>query len=155
MENTYGAPAGDGFPRSNPKDAVSVPAILLMVLAGVSLLWAMFSLLSPVNPDDMEQLFNNPALAPYRDAMEQNRALLTSTTSFAGRLMWYGPVILLNALAFFGALKMKQLQNWGLAVAGGFASLVPCCGTCGCLALPISIWALVVLFKPEVKAAFR
>ncbi|NTX15174.1 hypothetical protein HUA76_30700 [Myxococcus sp. CA056] len=155
MENVYGAPAGDGFPGTNPKEAVSLPAILLMVTSAVTFLWALTNLATPVGPEQLEQLYNDPNLAPYRDMLEQNKETIDWLVSVGGRLVMFGPVLLLNALTFFGALKMRQLQSRGLAMAGAIASLVPCCGTCGCLALPISIWALVVLAKPEVKAAFR
>jgi hypothetical protein len=32
--------------------------------------------------------------------------------------------------------------------------MIPCISPCCLLGLPIGIWALVVLLKPEVKAAF-
>ncbi|NTX04829.1 hypothetical protein HUA74_24900 [Myxococcus sp. CA051A] len=155
MENVYGAPAGDGFPGTNPKEAVSLPAILLMVTSAVTFLWALTNMATPVGPEQLDQIYNDPNLARYRDAIDQNRETIEWFVSMGGRLATFGPVVLLNALTFFGAFKMRQLQSRGLAMAGAIASLVPCCGTCGCLALPISIWALVVLAKPEVKAAFR
>ena len=34
-------------------------------------------------------------------------------------------------------------------------AMVPCISPCCLVGLPIGIWALVVLMKPEVKAAFR
>ena len=53
----------------------------------------------------------------------------------------------------FGALKMRNVQSYGLAMAAAITVMLPC--TCCCvLGLPAGIWALVVLNKPEVKAAF-
>lgn len=154
MENAYGAPT-DGFPGTNPKEAVSLPAILLMVTSAVTFLWALTQMATPASPEQLDQIFNDPGLAQFRNELERNRGTIEWFASVGGRLVTLGPVLLLNALTFFGAFKMRQLQSRGLAMAGAIASLVPCCGTCGCLALPISIWALVVLAKPEVKAAFR
>jgi hypothetical protein len=60
----------------------------------------------------------------------------------------------LNSFIIFGALKMKNLENRGLAMAASIVALIPCF-TCYCIGIPVGIWSLVVLSKPEVKAAFR
>jgi len=49
---------------------------------------------------------------------------------------------------------MMKLNNYGLCIAASIAALVPCLTPCCCLGLPAGVWALVVLCKPEVKAAF-
>jgi hypothetical protein len=63
--------------------------------------------------------------------------------------------IILSAVILLAALKMKKLENYGLAMAGTILAMVPCLSPCCLLGLPIGIWALVVLLKPEVKAAFH
>lgn len=63
--------------------------------------------------------------------------------------------ILLSGLVLFGALKMKKLENYGLAMAASIIAMIPCFSPCCLLGLPIGIWALVVLSKPEVKSAFH
>ncbi len=35
------------------------------------------------------------------------------------------------------------------------AAMIPCVSPCCLLGLPLGIWALIVLVKPEVKAAFQ
>jgi tRNA A-37 threonylcarbamoyl transferase component Bud32 len=55
-------------------------------------------------------------------------------------------------LTFVGAKRMMQLQSYGLAVAAGVLQLVPSPGSL--LGLPIGIWALIVLTRHEVHAAF-
>ncbi|HVX85494.1 MAG TPA: hypothetical protein VH253_11990 [Phycisphaerae bacterium] len=54
----------------------------------------------------------------------------------------------------FGGFKMRNLQNYGLAMTAAVLALLPC-SSCCCITLPFGIWAIVVLMKPEVKAAFR
>jgi hypothetical protein len=39
-------------------------------------------------------------------------------------------------------------------VVTSIVAMVPCLGPCCIVGIPIGIWALVVLMKPEVKAAF-
>jgi len=54
----------------------------------------------------------------------------------------------------FGALQMRQLKNWGLSLASAILVLLPCAGCCCLLGLPVGIWAIITLTKPEVKSAF-
>jgi GYF domain 2 len=63
--------------------------------------------------------------------------------------------ILMAAVVLFGAIKMKRLENHGLAMAASILAMIPCLSPCCLLGLPIGIWALVVLLKPEVKSAFH
>ena len=63
--------------------------------------------------------------------------------------------ILVSGLILFGALKMKNLESYGLAMAASIIAMIPCFSPCCVLGLPIGIWAVVVLSKPEVKSAFH
>jgi hypothetical protein len=59
------------------------------------------------------------------------------------------------AFVIFGALKMRNLQSHSLAMAAAIVGIIPCCYSCCCIFTMIGgIWGLVVLMKPEVKAAF-
>jgi len=74
---------------------------------------------------------------------------------FSGGLGVFFALIGLAIYAFiiWAALQMKALRKWNISVAGTIAAMLPC--SCCCLiGLPIGIWGLVVLLKPEVKSAF-
>lgn len=58
-------------------------------------------------------------------------------------------------LILYGALKMKKLESYGWAMTASIIAMVPCFSPCCLIGLPIGIWALVVLSKPEVKGAFH
>ena len=60
----------------------------------------------------------------------------------------------ISGFIIWAALQMKQLRNWNMAVAASIVAMIPCIGPCCIIGLPIGIWAIVVLMKPEVKAAF-
>lgn len=61
--------------------------------------------------------------------------------------------LVIAALVVYGGLQLKSLSSWGWALAGTILAMLPC--QCGCLlGLPIGIWALIVLLKPEVKQVF-
>jgi predicted Zn finger-like uncharacterized protein len=61
--------------------------------------------------------------------------------------------IVFGSIITFGAVKMKQLNSYGLAMTTCILAMLPCFNCC-CLGLPFGIWGLVMLNKPEVKDAF-
>ena len=63
--------------------------------------------------------------------------------------------IAIGVVILMGALKMKRLESHGFAMAASILALVPCISPCCIVGLPIGIWSLVVLAKPEVKGAFH
>jgi hypothetical protein len=63
--------------------------------------------------------------------------------------------ILMGVVILLGALKMKKLESYGLAMTASILAMIPCLSPCCVIGLPIGIWALVVLSKPEVKSAFH
>jgi len=62
--------------------------------------------------------------------------------------------ILVAAFIIYASLKMKDLNLWGLCVVASILAMIPCISPCCIVGLPIGIWCLVVLMRPEVKNAF-
>jgi hypothetical protein len=63
--------------------------------------------------------------------------------------------IILTIIILLGAIRMKNLEGYGLAITASILALIPCTSPCCCLGLPFGIWALVVLSDPVVKASFK
>lgn len=63
--------------------------------------------------------------------------------------------IIIGVVILLGAMKMRKLESYGFAMTAAILTMIPCISPCCLLGLPIGIWALVVLLKPEVKAAFH
>ncbi|XXF79573.1 hypothetical protein P2318_07395 [Myxococcaceae bacterium GXIMD 01537] len=145
MTTGYPPPGPGPSPQVDPRDAVNIPAILLMVTGGIMALSGLWGLVAPAK--DMSAVLDDPNFP------EQLRPMFEFLGSGAGRATNLLPVAL-GGLVFFGGLKMRQLQSRGLAMAASIVALIPCFGCC-CLGLPVGIWSLIVLSKPEVKAAFR
>jgi len=61
----------------------------------------------------------------------------------------------LGVLVLFGAIRMKKLESYGLAMTAAIVAMIPCISPCCFLGLPFGIWALVVLSDSSVRAAFR
>lgn len=57
-------------------------------------------------------------------------------------------------IVIFGAMRMKQLKNYPLAIAASILAMLPCSGCC-ILGLPVGIWSLVVLCNRDIHEAFR
>lgn len=55
----------------------------------------------------------------------------------------------------YAALKMKELSQYGLAMAASILAMIPCISPCCIIGLPIGIWCLVILTRPDVKSAFH
>jgi len=60
-----------------------------------------------------------------------------------------------SALVLFGGVRMQRLQSRGLAMAAAIIAIVPCVSPCCLVGIPLGIWALVVLAKPEVRSQFE
>ncbi|MGO9111761.1 MAG: protein kinase domain-containing protein [Thermoguttaceae bacterium] len=61
-------------------------------------------------------------------------------------------ILFLSSFMIFAALKMKQLETYGLAIAASILAILISPGNL--IGLPIGIWSLVVLTRADVQAAF-
>lgn len=50
--------------------------------------------------------------------------------------------------------KLKRLENHGFVLAASILAMIPCISPCCIVGLPIGIWVLVTINKPEVKPFF-
>ncbi len=138
---------GGGRRRAAAEAAVAGPAISLIVLGSLDVVVVILNMiLSLVG-------FNFvPAGAKGPGGPEAILAFQTKPVFLIpSHILGLGIAILI----LMGGLKMKQLQNHGLAMAASILAILPCTDPCCCIGLPLGIWALVVLNRPEVKDAFR
>ena len=84
------------------------------------------------------------------DLPEWYEEMYQGAFAFGGALV----ELLVAAFIIYAALKMKDLQQWGMAVAASILAMLPCVSPCCIIGLPIGIWCLVVLMRPEVKDSF-
>ena len=122
-------------------DAVKGPAIGLMVTAGLGAALQLLSLVMNV-------------LGAGMGAMSGGNEGIANMFSGGLGIVISIVGILVAGFIIHGAMQMQKLQQYNLVMAATVAAMVPCISPCCFLGLPIGIWALVVLMKPEVKAAF-
>lgn len=61
-----------------------------------------------------------------------------------------------NVFIAVGATKMRRLSSFPIAMGAAIAAMVPGFGPCLCIVgLPVGLWCLIVLLKPDVRAAFH
>lgn len=144
MDNPYETPGGAD--RGAALQALNGPSIMLIATGAIGVLLGLYGLVAGGSTAGMEQILNDPNFEQYRGLLE--------TTQKGGRFANVLP-LLAGAFTIFGALKMRKLEGYGLAMAASIVAMLPCVGPCCCIGLPAGIWAIVTLNKPEVKAAFR
>jgi len=63
--------------------------------------------------------------------------------------------VVCQLLTIFGSVAMIARKQLGLAWAGAVTGLFPFCGPCLGLSIPFAIWAIVLLQRSAVVAAFQ
>jgi hypothetical protein len=122
-----------------------VPAIALASLSGLLVLAFVLDLvLCLVAPD---QFMRDLRVSLPPPAQPYVRTMFAAVCVFA---------LLGNAFNLIAAIQMTRLRMWWLAMAGCIVAAIPLTSSACCLlTLPMSIWAIVQLVKPEIRAAFR
>ena len=124
---------------------VQGPAMGLLITGGLALLFTVLGLvmnIAGVGMSGLSGMGGSAATDQYMSMMSGGVGIVVSLLGLA----LYGFVL-------WGALQMKQLRNWNMAMGASIAAMLPC-GCCCIIGLPIGIWSLIVLMKPEVKSAF-
>lgn len=121
------------------------PAIFLLVL---SILDILASLMGIVMTFFQSALLTLPNLPQHNVELQRQLSFLFGLPANAAGLV-------IALICLFGSLRMMNLRSYGLALTAALLMLLPCGTCCCCVNVGAGIWALVVLSKPEVKAAFR
>ncbi len=144
-----GMGGGGGAPvAGSPKEQVNIPGLILMIGGIGGVLFNIYGIVqSTAARGQIEAaLSNSPDAEKMRPIMEAVLKIMP-LFSIVG--------IALCALMAFGGMKMRNLQGWGLSLAGCVAGCIPCCASyCCILTLVGGIWGLIVINKADVKAAF-
>jgi len=143
MSQMYGNPPGGGVDYAAISKKVSLPAIFIMVIAGLSILGNVVSVVMNLAGVGMG------GLASGGGEQERIAHLFTGGIGIVFALL----CMVVNAVVVFGAMKMKSLEGYTMSMTAAILAIVPC--SCCCINMPFGIWSLVVLLNQDVKAAFR
>lgn len=142
--NPPAAPVADPPPPGgNAADQVSMPAMGLMIAGGLGLVGNILFLLLSLGAFAINLPFSS---GPGMGGM------------MAGSIGMFFRIVGLAACCFvlYGGMQMKGLKNYTMALVAAIVAVIPCFIPCPCCFIGIAagIWAIIILIKPEVKAAF-
>lgn len=130
--------------RERALSMVKGPAICLMIYACLTVGVAMLGLLGGFNQQNYREM---PGLDPkMAEMMEKFQGPINLISSLI--------ILVVAAVIFYGAWRMKDLKSYGMAVTASIMAFLPCSCPCCFLGMAFGVWALVVLNNPEVKAHF-
>ena len=127
------------------RNRVQLPALFLIICGCLTLLLQMLQIVG--YGFNLADGFMNQGRNPF--AIQRANSSLILTITFL--VISVGSSI----VTVYGAFKMRQLRSYGFAVTACVLPMIPCMTSCCCgLALPFSIWGLVVLLDPNVRSLF-
>ena len=159
-------PTGSSAPNTSAAESkIKPPAICLIVVAVLSLLFGAYSLfnnaMALVNPPSQAEIEAELERGIAEEGLDAQQAELArswvGTATSVGPVMgtiWALALTLASIVIIWGGVKMLQLRSYGLAMTASVLALIPCISPCCVLGIPFGIWALVVLRNNDVKAAF-
>jgi hypothetical protein len=154
--NPYAPPQQAGYPvvpagppaldQQQARSRLMVPGIAIAILSGILILVFILDLIMAATGNFGSMSKGSPLSGSGMDALT-GPAFLIGVCIFA---------MVCNGFVLFSMIQMLRLRTWGLALAGCIVTAIPLSSSACCLlTLPFAIWAIVVLVKPQVKAAFR
>lgn len=153
------SPFGAVDATEQARKAVQGPGIVFIVLGALTLIGSLYNLAKSFASRDANMAEMEKAISQLPPEAAQFGEMLRSMMEFStGPLgLFFGALgIAAAVILLMGGVRMRQLRSYGLAMTAAILSVVGCLYGCCCVAtIPVGIWAIVVLMKPEVKAAFR
>jgi len=150
-------------PLSGVRDAVRMPATLLILAGILSLLLAILGLAQVSSfPEIMDQMIAatqaNPN-APKQDKDNQIDMFIMIKDMAEDRTAFYTYYCLgiaYSLLVIVGGINMIRLSGPVTPTLSAILVMLPCVlGTCCFMGMPVGIWALVVLSRPNVQRALN
>ena len=131
----------------DPKMQVSGPSIGLLVTGVVGGIFSFLGLIMSFMGTSISSIMADR----FEDFDDRYTQIYEGAAGIASSLIG----ILVAAFIIYAALKMKELSQYGLCMVASILAMIPCISPCCVIGLPIGIWCLVVLTKPEIKEAFQ
>lgn len=143
-------PVGGGS-REAALSAVKGPAIALIVMAGLGIMFFLYGAIGNFRGGAMMHQQPPANLPPEWQSFYQSMEKMGGPVSGVFDLFFAA----MNGLVLYGAIKMLRLESRTLAKTACIIAMLPVTTFCCCiLGLPFGIWGLVVLNKPDVKSHF-
>ena len=143
------------------REMVRGPGLALLLYGLFCLVWTLLtSALLVGSPDTIAKPYHDwltnltkdlpknpnqpPPVPPYEEFRDSMRAQ---------GVIGAGIGLVVSVVLVLGGVKLRAARSKGLAMTGSVLAMIPLSGCC-LIGLPIGIWAVVTMGKPDVKAAF-
>jgi hypothetical protein len=143
------------------RSLVTVPATLLIVTGVLLLLLVILAFIQlPTLPgkmnDAIAEVDADPNLpAEQKDFYKKVFGAVKENAENPATPYAYGATAVFAVLIAFGGVKLMKLSGPTFPIISSILAMIPCTSSCCCLlGLPAGIWALIVINRPEVRAAF-
>ncbi len=131
---------------NNTRERLKLPAMGLIALGLVNALLGVLAvlqlLLKLINAEQTTRVFES----------EARRLGYMFGFFFWPLLMFLGTLI--SPLVIYGGARMFAAKSYAMAGLAAILALIPVTSCCFVLGIPVGIWSLIVMRRPEVKAAF-
>ncbi len=142
---------------------VTPPAVALLVVAALNLVLSLILVVvgigySQMPADKLEEMMERQNPAQFQNMKQNGITVDTILKIYIYGGLGGGAVgLFVSLLTALGAIRMMMLRSYGLAVFVSVLAAIPCISPSSCCGIGevIGIWSLVVLFSPDVRAAFR
>lgn len=162
-DDTDDRPRRGGGRLAAARGRVKVPAILLIVLGGLGVMFGGLNMIQlnqlPAQLDEAaaqqaDKLDRDPNLTA--DQKQQQKQMMDDIIGFMKKLLppMFVAQLVLSLVIVAGGVQMFRLAGRGLPITASVLAMIPVLSWCCLLGLPVGIWALVVLLNADVKAAF-
>lgn len=146
----YQAPVSGSASREAIQSQTKPAAICLIVFGALMALLGVVNVITQAASGGQTQQL--PAEAPewMKQAMKWQTDMPAAVQYGMAALS-----LLIFALVILGGVKMLQLRARGLVMTAAILAMIPCFTSCCCvLGLPLGIWVIVLINKPEVRNQF-
>lgn len=131
-----------------PAVALKITGILNIIFSVLSVgFMAFLPQLVKLLDAQLKQLHNPQLEAALESSLHNSNIPLDVAINFFG--------LVLSVLIFMGAVKMQSLSSYEFSVTVAVLAMLPLLTPCCIIGMPVGIWALVVLMKPQVKSQFH
>ena len=126
-------------------DQVSGPGVGLIVVGAINILLSLAMI---------AMMVANIGMSALQSTSNEAEKILRNTGG-TFNVLFFSITLLIGILMLFAGVKMRRLESYGLCMTASILAMIPCLSCCFLAGLPVGIWALVVLSKPEVKDFFH
>jgi len=144
--------------RQRAGSAAKAPGIAMLIVGGLGLAMALLILAVQFTGTGPLRLRNPQANrdAPVVPQGPMGQAQREAITQIYGTWVMVSSVasVLWGVIVLLGGYFLYQLNSWSTVMFASIVAMLPC-HPCCLLGMPVGIWALVVINRPEVKSAFE